>query len=176
MNTDLEHPDSVIIDLDPDPAISWRTLAGSAHDIRKRFKKLGLESFLKLTGGKGLHIVVPITPEYDWSTVKQFAHDFVLQLERTNPSLYLTKVSKAARKDHIYLDYLRNERGATAVAAFSPRARPGVAVSLPLDWADLKMDERPVFQVSKFDEWKSRLARNPWKKFSQMRQSLSPQL
>jgi bifunctional non-homologous end joining protein LigD len=175
MNTDLEHPDSVIIDLDPDPAISWRTLADSALDIRKRFKKLGLESFLKLTGGKGLHIVVPITPEYDWSTVKQFAHDFVLQLERASPKLYLTKVSKAARKDHIYLDYLRNERGATAVAAFSPRARPGVAVSLPLDWDDLKMDERPVFQVSKFDEWKSRLARNPWRKYSQIRQSLSPQ-
>jgi len=173
-NTDLEHPDSVIIDLDPDASISWRTLADSALEVRKRFKKLGLECFLKLTGGKGLHIVVPIKPEHDWSTVKKFAHDFVLQLERGNPALYLTTMSKAARKDHIYLDYLRNERGATAVAAFSPRARPGVAVSLPLNWADLKLPERPLFPVSKFNEWKSRLARNPWKTYSETHQSLNP--
>ncbi len=175
-NTDLEHPDSVIIDLDPDASISWRTLADSALEVRKRFKRLGLECFLKLTGGKGLHIVVPIKPEQDWSTVKKFAHDFVLQVERGNPALYLTTMSKAARKDHIYLDYLRNERGATAVAAFSPRARPGVAVSLPINWADLKLPECPVFPVSKFNEWKSRLARNPWKTYSETHQSLSPRV
>jgi bifunctional non-homologous end joining protein LigD len=162
-NDDLEHPDRIIIDLDPDAAISWPTLAAAAAEVRSRLKKLGLESFLKSTGGKGLHIVVPIAPDHDWPNVKAFAHNFVLQLEKENPALYLTKMSKAARKDHIYLDYLRNERGATAVAAFSPRARAGMPVSLPLPWSDLKLPERPLFYLSNFAKWKSRLRSNPWK-------------
>src|SRR6266567_1277051 len=120
-NDDLEHPDRIIIDLDPDAAISWTRLAESAGEVRKQLKKLGLESFLKSTGGKGLHVVVPIVPEYDWTVIKELAHAFVLQIEKEQPALYLTKMSKAARKDRIFLDYLRNERGATAVAAFSPR-------------------------------------------------------
>jgi bifunctional non-homologous end joining protein LigD len=162
-NDDLEHPDRIIIDLDPDAAISWPTLAAAAAEVRSRLKKLGLESFLKSTGGKGLHIVVPIAPDHDWPNVKAFAHNFVLQLEKESPALYLTKMSKAARKDHIYLDYLRNERGATAVAAFSPRARAGMPVSLPLPWSDLKLPERPLFYLSNFAKWKSRLRSNPWK-------------
>jgi bifunctional non-homologous end joining protein LigD len=84
-------------------------------------------------------------------------------MEKEQPALYLTKMSKAARKDRIFLDYLRNERGATAVAAFSPRARPGAPVSLPLNWSDLKLAERPVAHVADFEEWKGRLSRDPWK-------------
>jgi bifunctional non-homologous end joining protein LigD len=162
-NDDLEHPDRIIIDLDPDAAISWTRLAESAAEVRKQLKQLGLESFLKSTGGKGLHVVVPIVPEYDWTVIKQLAHAFVLQMEKEQPALYLTKMSKAARKDRIFLDYLRNERGATAVAAFSPRARPGAPVSLPLNWSDLKLAERPVAHVADFEEWKGRLSRDPWK-------------
>jgi bifunctional non-homologous end joining protein LigD len=162
-NDDLEHPDRIIIDLDPDPAISWARLAESAAEVRKQLKKLELESFLKSTGGKGLHVVVPIVPEYDWVVIKQFAHAFVLQMEKEQPALYLTKMSKAARKDRIFLDYLRNERGATAVAAFSPRARAGAPVSLPLNWSDLKLAERPSAHVADFEEWKGRLSRDPWK-------------
>jgi bifunctional non-homologous end joining protein LigD len=162
-NDDLEHPDRIIIDLDPDAAISWARLAESAAEVRKQLKKLELESFLKSTGGKGLHVVVPIVPEYDWVVIKQFAHAFVLQMEKEEPALYLTKMSKAARKDRIFLDYLRNERGATAVAAFSPRARAGAPVSLPLNWSDLKLAERPGAHVADFEEWKGRLSRDPWK-------------
>jgi bifunctional non-homologous end joining protein LigD len=173
-NASLESPDSIIIDLDPDAAISWRTLADAALEVRKRFKKLALESFLKTTGGKGLHVVVPIRAEHDWPTVKQFAHNFVLQLERENPRLYLTTMTKSARKDRIYLDYLRNERGATAVAAFSPRARPGAPVSLPLHWADLKLPERPIFHVANFAQWQPRLKRDPWKLYSATKQRLTP--
>ena len=91
--------------------------------MRARLQGLGLESFLKTTGGKGLHIVAPILPELDFAQLKDTAHHFVLGMERANPRLYLTKMTKAARKGKIYLDYLRNERGATAVAPFSPRAR-----------------------------------------------------
>jgi bifunctional non-homologous end joining protein LigD len=162
-NDNLEHPDRIIIDLDPDAAISWTQLAESAGEVRKRLKKLGLQSFLKSTGGKGLHVVVPIVAEYDWAAIKEFAHAFVLQMEKEEPALYLTKMSKAARKGRIFLDYLRNERGATAVAAFSPRARPGASVSLPLSWSDLKLPERPVVHVADFEDWKGRLNRDPWK-------------
>jgi bifunctional non-homologous end joining protein LigD len=172
-NDDLEHPDRMIIDLDPDIAIPWATLTASAAEVRKQLKKLGLEAFLKSTGGKGLHIVVPIEPDHDWLTIKQFAHAFALQMEKAEPQLYLTKMSKAARKDRIFIDYLRNERGATAVAPYSPRARAGAAVSLPLPWADLKLTERPVFQVATFDQWRSRLIRDPWKQLPATRQTLT---
>jgi len=175
-NEDLEHPDRIIIDLDPDPTVPWAKLAASAGEVRKELKKLGLESFLKSTGGKGLHVVVPIEPEHDWALIKQFAHAFVLQMEKAQPDLYLTKISKAARKEKIFLDYLRNERGATAVAAFSPRARAGAAVSLPLSWNDLKLQERPVVRVADFAEWRGRLSRDPWKLFFKTQQNISSKL
>jgi bifunctional non-homologous end joining protein LigD len=172
-NDDLEHPDIIVFDLDPDPSIPWPVLAESAAEVRRQLKKLGLESFLKTTGGKGLHVVVPIEPEHDWPTVKEFAHTFVLQMEKRNPSLYLTKMSKAARKDRIFLDYLRNERGATAIAPYSPRARGGANVALPLSWADLKLPDRPAFPILAFDNWKPRLTRGPWKNLLKTRQHLS---
>ncbi len=175
-NEDLEHPDRIVIDLDPDAAISWETLAASAAEVRKELKKLGLESFLKLTGGKGLHVVIRVEPTRDWTVIKQFAHAFVLRMERQRPSLYLTKMSKAARKDRIYLDYLRNERGSTAVAAFSPRARAGVAVSLPLKWSDLKLPELPIFHVAEYGIWARQVSADPWKNLASTRQELSDEI
>ncbi len=172
-NKDLEHPDRIIFDLDPDTTISWQTLASTALEIRKQLKTLGLVSFLKTTGGKGLHVIVPIQPTCGWLNVKEFSHQFVLAMEQQNPDLYLTKVSKAARKNKIYLDYLRNERGATAVAAFSPRARSGMNISLPLRWSELNRDEYPVWHVSEFEKWKKRLKSDPWKDFFQIQQELS---
>ncbi|WP_263415322.1 DNA ligase D [Terriglobus albidus] len=171
-NDDLERPDRVVIDLDPDTAIPWNTLCEAAADVRARLKKLGLTSFLKTTGGKGLHVVIPITPKHEYPAVKEWAHELVLQMERDNPRLYLTKMSKAARANHIFLDYLRNERGATAVAPFSPRAREGAHVSLPLPWTDLKLPERPVFTVVDFETWKPRLKRDPWKEMGKIKQQL----
>jgi bifunctional non-homologous end joining protein LigD len=175
-NDDLEHPDRIIIDLDPDTAISWARLAESALEVRKQLKKVGLESFLKSTGGKGLHVVVPVVAEYDWAVIKEFAHEFVLKMEKGEPALYLTKMSKAERKGKIFLDYLRNERGATAVAPFSPRARPRAAVSLPLSWNELKLPERPVVHVADFDDWKGRLSRDPWKQFLKTRQHITSKM
>jgi len=119
-----------------------------------------------------LHIVAPMEPQHAWPEVKQLAHDFVLAMERSKPALYLTKMTKAARKGKIYLDYLRNERGATAVAPYSPRARPGINVSLPLAWKDLELPERPAFRVKNFDEWKGRLATDPWKTMLSLSQKL----
>ncbi len=162
-NQDLEHPDRIIIDLDPDTSIPWPILAAAALEVHANLKKLNLESFLKSTGGKGLHVVIPIEPKHDWPTVKTFAHNFAIAMQKQNPSLYLTVMTKSARKDRIYIDYLRNERGATAVAAFSPRARPGMQVSMPLAWSELKQPDRPNFSVANFPEWQPRLRRDPWK-------------
>ena len=172
-NEDLEHPDRMIIDLDPDEALGWETLTEAAGEVRKRLKRLGLESFLKTTGGKGLHVVLPIEPTLDWATVKEFAHRLVLAMEKEQPALYLTKMTKAARTGKIYLDYLRNERGATAVAPYSPRARAGGSVSMPLAWTDLKLAERPVFRVVEFAAWKARLKTDPWKALPGLRQAIS---
>jgi bifunctional non-homologous end joining protein LigD len=181
-NDDLEHPDRLIFDLDPDESLPWTTLCSAAAEIRKRLKRAGLESFLKTTGGKGLHVVAPITPPKkgnppDWSTVKEAAHNLVLSMERSNPALYLTKMTKSARAGKIYLDYLRNERGATAVAPFSPRARLGCTVSLPLPWTALKLAQRPIFRVADLDTWRAQLAGrggDPWKPMLSIRQNLDP--
>jgi len=175
-NDDLERPDRITIDLDPDTAISWPQLAAGAADVRKQLKGLGLESFLKTTGGKGLHVVVPIRPEYEWPVVKQLAHAFALAMEKRSPSTYLTKMTKSARAGRIYIDYLRNERGATAVAAYSPRARSGAAVSLPLRWSDLHLAQRPIFRVADYEQWKVRLRRDPWKDLGPIDQRLNPQM
>ncbi len=171
-NDNLEYPDRIIFDLDPDTAIGWPALAASARELRALLKKLGLESFLKGTGGKGLHIVAPVDPEHEWPAIKDFAHSVALYLERQHPDRYLSKMSKAARANKIFIDYLRNERGSTAVAPFSPRARAGAPVSVPLNWAELDEPERPGFNVAGYAAWQSRLKQDPWKKLLSLKQSL----
>ena len=104
--------------------------------------------------------------------MKEFAHNVVLAMARDTPSLYLTKMTKAARKNKVYLDYLRNERGATSIAPYSPRARSGVPVALPLKWEELKAKERPLFLLSEFARWKKRLQKDPWSGMDEVRQSL----
>ena len=164
LNDDIEHPDRLIFDLDPDEDLGWTHVTRAAEEVRTRLKELGLESFVKTTGGKGLHIVAPVEPQLEWPDFKEFARDFVAAMEKAAPERYLTKMTKSARKGKIYLDYLRNERGATSVAAYSPRARAGAPVSMPLSWAELrKSRERPVFHVADLAEWKTRLKDDPWK-------------
>ena len=172
MNGALEQADRIIFDLDPDESLAWPAVTAAADEVRKRLKARGLESFLKTTGGKGLHVVLPIEPKYDWPTVKEWTRAFVIDMERAHPTKYLSKMTKAARTGKIYLDYLRNERGATAVAPYSSRAREGLGVSMPLNWAELHTTQRPVFQVDGFPEWKGRLKKDPWAKMASLHQSL----
>jgi bifunctional non-homologous end joining protein LigD len=172
-NDSLDRPDRIVFDLDPDSAIDWATLAETARDLRKRLRKLGLESFLKSTGGKGLHVVVPIEPEHEWPVIKDFAHRMVLEMEKEKPELYVTKMTKATRKNRIYLDYLRNDREATSVAPYSPRARHGTPVAVPLRWNELDLTKAPAFHVMDFEEWRTRLRRDPWTALLAERQSLS---
>jgi bifunctional non-homologous end joining protein LigD len=181
-NDSLEHPDRLIFDLDPDEQLPWSTVTAAALDVRARLKKLGLASFLKTTGGKGLHVVIPISnsgpAKLDWPTAKSFAHALVLAMERAHPALYLTKMTKAARTGRIFLDYLRNERGATAVAPYSPRARAGAPVSIPLAWAEISGSAefaaaRPTFTIANFPDWRRRLSKDPWKAIASTDQSIT---
>ena len=162
-NADLEHPDRIIFDLDPDEAVSWPTLCESAVEVRERLSKLGLQSFVKTTGGKGLHVVAPIQPKYDWEQIKALTHAFTMQMEQDNSKLYISKMTKAARTNKIFVDYLRNERDATAIAPYSSRARLGMAAALPLEWAELKSPKAPKFLIAQFDEWSDRLRKDPWR-------------
>ena len=171
-NEDLEHANRVIFDLDPDEALAWKDVTMAADEVRRRLKARGLESFLKTTGGKGLHVVVPIDPKFDWNAVKEWTRTFVLEMERAAPTKYLSKMTKAARTGKIYLDYLRNERGATAVAPYSSRAREGLGVSMPLAWSELHATQRPVFRVDTFPKWKARLKKDPWANMASVHQSL----
>ena len=171
-NLDLEHPDRIIFDLDPDEAVSWATLGESALEVRERLKKLGLRSFVKTTGGKGLHVVAPIRPSFGWEQIKAFTRAFALQMEQDNSKLYLTKMTKAARKNKIFVDYLRNEREATAVAPYSSRARLGMAAALPLEWAELKTAKAPKFLIAHFEDWKERVRKDPWKEMLSSKQEI----
>lgn len=174
-NNALETPDRLIFDLDPGDGVEWKQLVASAIEVRDLLKHLKLESFVKWTGGKGLHIVAPIEPEQEWPAVKEFTHNFVRMMEAAHPKLYLTKMTKAARKGRIFLDYLRNEREATVVAPYSPRARRGAHVAMPLGWDELKKMKRPEFAVANFTSWKARLKHDPWEKMEAMKQSLTMQ-
>jgi bifunctional non-homologous end joining protein LigD len=172
-NDSLDQPDRIVFDLDPDESIGWETLSDTARNLRARLKKLGLISFLKHTGGKGLHVVVPIEPEHEWPTVKEFTHAVVLQMEKEQPDLYVTKMTKTLRKNRIYLDYLRNDREATSIAPFSPRARAGTPVAITLSWSELASQSAPSFHVTDFAQWRSRLNRDPWREMIRIRQSLT---
>lgn len=171
-NESLETPDRMVFDLDPDMAIGWKALVETALALKATLRTEGLESFVKSTGGKGLHVVVPIRPDHEWKEVKQFAHRIVQDLERDNPELYVTKMSKATRKNRIYLDYLRNDRESTSVAPFSPRARSGAPVAMPLAWNELDSAKAPAFHISDLAKWQGRLRRDPWHKLLESEQKL----
>lgn len=171
---DIELADRLIFDLDPDPSVEWPQLAQSARQIREFLKELKLESFLKTTGGKGLHVVVPIQRRSNWDEVKSFCHGVARAIEIADPKHYTSNMSKAARKGRIFIDYLRNQRGATAVAAYSTRAREGAPVSTPVRWDELDADIRADhFNIQTVPQRVSRFKRDPWEKFWQVRQSIT---
>jgi bifunctional non-homologous end joining protein LigD len=135
--SNIKKPDRLIFDLDPGPDVEWEAVKNAARQVRMALEKLGLTSFLKTTGGKGLHVVAPFTPGPGWTETKQFARSVACELAKAEPDRYTINNRKDVRGGRIFIDYLRNDETASAVAAYSVRARPGAPVSLPIEWKEL---------------------------------------
>ncbi len=133
----VERPERMIFDLDPDEGIDFVAVKGAAADIRAQLADLGLVSFAMLSGGKGVHVVVPLTPGHDWDAHKDFARRFAEAMSLSAPDRFTANMSKAKRTGKIFIDWLRNQRGATAVVPFSARARHGAPVAVPIAWEEL---------------------------------------
>ncbi|AMV20612.1 DNA ligase D [Planctomyces sp. SH-PL14] len=171
---DIEKPDRLIFDIDPDEGLAWSKVVGAAREVRDRLQDLGLESFLKVTGGKGLHVVAPIVRRGEWPEIKAFTRGFVRQMAADDPRAYTTNMSKSERRGKIFLDYLRNDRGATAVAPYSTRARDEASVAVPIAWTQLTPQMRSNhFTMKNLTTTLARRRTDPWEEMLTLRQSLT---
>lgn len=134
---DWERPDMIIMDLDPGPDVGWEAMVSAAEDVRQRLTAAGLAPFVKTSGGKGLHVCAPLTPKAEWPEAKAFTKALADSMAADSPDKYVSTITRSKRQGKILIDYLRNQRGQTAVAPYSTRARPGAAVSMPLEWDEL---------------------------------------
>jgi bifunctional non-homologous end joining protein LigD len=170
----LDTPDRITFDLDPDEGLGWPRVTEAAIEIRDALLAIGLQSFVKTTGGKGLHVVVPLLPKLGWDQAKAFtkwvADRFVAQF----PEKFTANQAKRARRGRVYIDYLRNSRGATAIGAYSPRTRPGAPVSIPLFWEEVEKGVRPEgLTVITVPQRLAALEADPWAEIGTLRQSIS---
>ena len=152
----------------------WSEVAKAGLDVKERLESLGLNAFAKLTGGKGLHVVVPVHPGPTWPAVKQFTRTFVNEMVRAEPRRFIASMSKVKRTGKIFIDYLRNDAEATAIGAYSPRARPGAPVALPVEWDELDAGaaEAPRFALLEVPKLIAKRKRDPWAGFDKARRSL----
>ncbi|MGX9179668.1 DNA ligase D [Mesorhizobium sp. BHbdii] len=166
MVSDWERPDTIIMDLDPGEDVSWEAVIEAAVETRDRLKNAGLVPFIKTSGGKGLHVVAPLKPEAEWPAVKAFTKAIADSMAADSPNRYVSTITKSKRRGKILVDYLRNQRGATAVAPYSTRARPGAAVSMPLAWDELGPGIGPAyFTVENTPTRLASLSSDPWQDF-----------
>jgi bifunctional non-homologous end joining protein LigD len=162
----LEQPDMIIMDLDPDEAVSWPEVIKAAHDVRERLAAHGLASFIKTTGGKGLHVVSPVQPRAEWDAVKAFTKRIAESMTADSPERFVATVTKAKRRGKILVDYLRNGRGATAVGPYSTRSRRGAPVSMPISWDEAENGIGPsYFNVMNTPTRLRGLSQDPWAGF-----------
>jgi bifunctional non-homologous end joining protein LigD len=174
---DVERPNRLVFDLDPGDDVDWPAVVRGARMIRDALTALKLESFVKTTGGRGLHVVVPLTPHADWKQCLHFSRALSVRFEQAQPELYTTAFAKAGRSRKILIDYLRNNRTNTSIAAYSTRAREGAPVSVPLTWEELRgsLDPRS-FTVLSVPKRLARLKRDPWAGYWKCRQRITVQL
>jgi bifunctional non-homologous end joining protein LigD len=170
---DVERPDRIIFDLDPDPSVPWRSVVDALHEIKDLLAEIGLRSFAKTTGGKGLHAVVPIRPGPHWPEVKNFARAIAETLATRSPDKYTTNMAKRKRAGRIFVDYLRNDRGATAIAPYSTRAREGAPVAVPLAWREVTPGLDPQqFTIHSVVRRLKRLKGDPWAELLTLQQPI----
>lgn len=170
----IEQPDMVVFDFDPDPAVKWPRVVKAAVDMRAFLKDLGFASFVKTTGGKGLHVIVPLKPLLEWDAVKEFTRTVADKFAATDPDMYLINMSKKKREGKIFVDYLRNGRGATAVAPYSTRARPGALIATPLSWTELQDGAKPQdFTMDAVITRVTKRFKDPWKDMLSTKQGIT---
>ncbi|MDB5759983.1 MAG: ligase [Burkholderia sp.] len=174
----LDRPDRIIFDLDPDTALEWKHVVEGALLVRSLLADIGLASFVKTTGGKGLHVVAPIAPGPTWDEVKAFSKSVAQQLERVLPDRFLANMSRAKRGGRIFVDYLRNASEATAVAAYSTRSKPGAPVSTPLGWDELDDGKlrSDSYSVLNLRQRLDRLKQDPWAGYFDNKQKLTAKM
>jgi bifunctional non-homologous end joining protein LigD len=174
---DPSRPDRMVFDLDPGSDVPFAEVVQAALDMRKRLQKLKLESFCRTTGGKGLHVVVPLDRKADWNAVKMFAHELARRMEEEEPRRFVASVPKAKRRGRILVDWLRNGPGATAVCSYSPRARPGATVATPLDWREVnpKLDPQ-AFTIATVPQRITKQKKDPWADFAKVHQDLPKEI
>ena len=169
---DPDRPDRIIFDLDPDEGLDFSDVIAAALEVRERLRAIELESLVKTTGGKGLHVVVPIEPVTAWPAAKTFAKSFSDAMAADSPARYLTRISKAERTGRIFIDYLRNDPTSTAVGPYSSRSRPGAPVAMPIEWGELQGALDPAaFNVKTASAHIASVA-DPWAGIDKVRQRL----
>ncbi|HWU42478.1 MAG TPA: non-homologous end-joining DNA ligase, partial [Bdellovibrio sp.] len=169
----LDFPDQIVMDFDPGPGITWSQVVTAAFDLKKILEKLSLKSFVKLSGGKGLHVHIPIRPIYHWTQIKNFSEVLAKEMENRQPHLYISKMSKAAREKKIFIDFFRNHRGSTAVAPYSLRSRAMSSAALPVEWSQLKeIKSSDEFTLTKTFSFLRQRKKDPWRNFSKIQQKI----
>ncbi|MEQ1781738.1 MAG: DNA ligase D [Hyphomonadaceae bacterium] len=171
----VEKPERIVFDLDPDEELGFAIVRAAAVEVRDVLDSLGLKSFALLTGGKGIHVIAPIARRNNWEEVKGFAHGLANRLAETAPDRYVSNMSKKKRHGRIFVDYLRNERGSTAIVPFSPRRKPNASVATPVSWTELgKIKSAAAFTMETLDRRLAGLQSDPWAGYAQAaKQTLS---
>jgi bifunctional non-homologous end joining protein LigD len=169
----LEKPDRVVFDFDPGPGVRWEKVIEAARLVRSLLRRVGLESFVKTTGGVGLHVVAPLEPRAGWDECLDFARAMAHAMVEIDPGTYTASMAKSARAGKIYVDYLRNHRAASSVAAYSTRAKPNASVSVPIAWEELRPSLAPdAYTVQNVLARMRGLKKDPWAGYDALKQRL----